>query len=472
MTNIKGDNGGNGAKLHVAMFPWLAFGHMVPYLELSKLIAQKGHTVSFISTPRNIDRLLPRLPENLHSAIKFVKLPLSGGVDKKLPEDGEATTDVPFDLIPYLKIAFDGLRIPVTEFLESSKPDWILQDFAAYWLPPISRRLGIKTGFFSAFNGATLGILKPPGFDEYRTSPADFMTPPKWVPFETPVAFKLFECRYIFKGFMAETTEGNVPDVHRVAGVIDGCDVIAVRSCYEYEAEWLGLIQDLHRKPVIPVGVLPPKTEEKYDDTDTWLSIKAWLDSRKSKSVVYVAFGSEAKPNQTELNAIAFGLELSGLPFFWVLKTRRGPWDTEPVELPEGFEERTKERGMVWRGWVEQLRTLSHDSIGLVLTHPGWGTIIEAVRFAKPMAMLVFVYDQGLNARVIEEKKIGYMIPRDETEGFFTKESVAKSLRLVMEEEEGKVYRENVKEMKRVFGDMDRQDRYVDSFLNYLVTNR
>ncbi|CAA7019787.1 unnamed protein product [Microthlaspi erraticum] len=88
------------------------------------------------------------------------------------------------------------------------------------------------------------------------------------------------------------------------------------------------------------------------------------------------------------------------------------------------------------------------------------------------MVVLAFVYDQGLIARVIEEKKIGYMIPRDETEGFFTKESVAKSLRLVMEDEEGKIYRENVKDMKQVFGDMDRQDRYVDSFLDYLVANR
>ncbi|CAA7019799.1 unnamed protein product [Microthlaspi erraticum] len=470
MSNSKDCSGG---KLHVAMFPWLAFGHMLPHLELSKLMAQKGHKVSFISTPRNIDRLLPRLPENLSSAINFVRLPLPRGKDSKLPEDCEATTDVPFELLPYLNIAFDGLKAPVTEFLESSKPDWILQDVAAYWLPPISRRLGIKTGFFSAFSGATLGtLLKPPGFEEYRTSPADFTKPPKWVPFESRVAYKLFECRHIVKGFMEETTEGSVPDVHRAAGVLDGCDVIAVRSCYEYEAEWLGLLQDLYRKPVIPVGVLPPKLEEKYEDTDTWLAIKAWLDSRKTKSVVHVSFGSEAKPSQTELNEIALGLELSGLPFFWVLKTRRGPWDTEPLELPEGFEERTKERGMVWRGWVELLRTLSHDSIGLVFSHSGVGTPIEAIRFAKPMVMLAFVYDQGLNARVIEEKKIGYMIPRDEKEGFFTKESVAKSLKLVMEDEEGKVYRENVKEMKGVFGDMDRQDQYVDSFVDYLVANR
>ncbi|XP_010506987.1 PREDICTED: UDP-glycosyltransferase 91A1 [Camelina sativa] len=469
MANIKEKNG-DGPKLHVAMFPWLAFGHLVPHLELSMLMVQKGHNVSFISTPGNIERLLPRLPENLSSAINFVKLPFAG--HKELPDAAEATTDVPFDLVPYLKIAFDGLRTPLAEFLESSKPDWLLQDFAPYWLPPIASRLGIKNAYFGAFNCGIFGILKPPGFEEYRKSPEDFVLQPKWVPFETPVFFQLFESKAIFNGAVVESTEGNIPDFDRIAGVLDGCDIIVIRSCYEYEAEWLELLQDLHRKPVIPVGVLPPKLDETFKDTDAWLSTKKWLDSRGTNSVVYVSFGTEAKPSQSEFNSIALGLELSGLPFFWVLRTRRGPFDTEPLELPEGFEERTADRGMVWRGWVEQLRTLNHDSIGLVLSHSGWNTLIEAVRFAKPMVMIGFVYGQGFNARVAEEKKIGHMILRDETTGSFTKEDVAQALRLVMEGEEGKVYRESVKDMKGVFGDMETQDRYVDSFLDYLVAHR
>ena len=50
-------------KLHIAMFPWLAFGHIIPFLELGKLIARKGQRVSFISTPRNIERLPKILPD-------------------------------------------------------------------------------------------------------------------------------------------------------------------------------------------------------------------------------------------------------------------------------------------------------------------------------------------------------------------------------------------------------------------------
>lgn len=67
-------------------------------------------------------------------------------------------------------------------------------------------------------------------------------------------------------------------------------------------------------------------------------------------SVVYVAFGSDAKLSQPELTEIAFGLEKSKLPFFWVLKTRQAPFDPNPIELPEGFEPGW---GFVWTTWAQ-----------------------------------------------------------------------------------------------------------------------
>lgn len=42
----------NSKKFHIAVFPWVAFGHMIPFLELSKLIVGKGHKISSISTPK------------------------------------------------------------------------------------------------------------------------------------------------------------------------------------------------------------------------------------------------------------------------------------------------------------------------------------------------------------------------------------------------------------------------------------
>ncbi|EEF28861.1 UDP-glucosyltransferase, putative [Ricinus communis] len=411
------------SKLHIALFPWLAFGHMIPYLELAKLIAQKGHKISYISTPRNIDRL-PELPPNLSSFINFVKIPLPRSDD--LPQDAEATTDVPFNKVQYLKKSYDRLKEPLTVFLENSDIDWILYDFAAYWLPDLANSLGISHAFFGIFLGATMGVIvKPASLTDDRTKPEQFTVPPKWVNFPTKVAYKLFEILRIFES--VEGDASGVSDLSRAAEVLKGCEIIAIRSCIEFEPEWLNLLEEIHGKPCIPVGMLPTTGYENGKETNEWRKIKQWLDKQDKASVVYVAFGSEGKPSQLELNEIALGLELSGLPFFWVLRKRRGSTDAEVIELPDGFEERTKGRGVVSTGWAPQLKILAHDSIGGFLTHSGWSSVVEASQYERPLILLTFLADQGINARILEEKKMGYSVPRNEFDGSFTSESVAES---------------------------------------------
>lgn len=129
--------------LRIVMFPWLAFGHLIPYLEFAKLVAKQGHQVFFVSTPRNIERL-PGIPPPLVPLIRFVKLPLPPAGD--LPDGSEATTDVPSHLVKFLKASYDELRNPMAEFLKTSAPDWILHDFASYWLCPIALQLRLKIG--------------------------------------------------------------------------------------------------------------------------------------------------------------------------------------------------------------------------------------------------------------------------------------------------------------------------------------
>ena len=440
---------------------------MIPYLELAKLIAQKGHRISFISTPRNIDRL-PKLPPNLASLIDLVKLPLPH-VDN-LPEDAEATIDVPSNKVPYLTKAYDALEDSVALFLKDSQPDWLLYDFAPYWLPRIARELGIPNAFFSIFIAALLSFMGSKALFGDRKNPEDYAVPPKWVPFPTTVAYRFFESLKIFECTKAD--ESNVSVFFRFMEVLDGCDIVVVRSCMELEPEWLCLLEDLHRKPILPIGQLPTIVLNSEDETDTWLWMKEWLDKQAKGSVVYVAFGSEAKPSQEELTEIALGLEQSKLPFFFVLRTRRGTADTGLIELPEGFEERTKGQGVVCTNWVPQLKIIAHDSVGGFFTHSGWTSVVEALQFGRALILLTFYSDQGINAKVLEEKHIGYLIPRNEQDGSFTRDSVAKSLRLVMVEEEGKLYRDKAKEMKGLFGDRQSQDLYLESFLDYLKTHQ
>jgi hypothetical protein len=165
------------------MFPWLAFGHMIPYLELAKLIPSNSHRISFVSTPRNIDRL-SKFPPSLASLINFVKLPLPH-VDN-LPDNAEATINVPVNVVPFKK-AYDALQEPMTCFLEDSRLDWLLYDFASYWLSTIARNLSIPSAFFGIFMAACLCFFGTKAHLGERKSPEDFTVPPQWVPFPTTV---------------------------------------------------------------------------------------------------------------------------------------------------------------------------------------------------------------------------------------------------------------------------------------------
>jgi hypothetical protein len=132
-----------GDGLELVVFPWLAFGHMIPFLELSKRLAAARHAVAFVSTPRNLARL-PRVPSELSARLRFVPLPLPA-VDG-LPEGAESTTDVPHSKIELLKQAMDGLADPLEAFLATAgrRPDWIIVDFCHHWVPPIAERHKVR----------------------------------------------------------------------------------------------------------------------------------------------------------------------------------------------------------------------------------------------------------------------------------------------------------------------------------------
>ncbi|KAF3795874.1 hypothetical protein EJ110_NYTH02977 [Nymphaea thermarum] len=77
---------------HVVMVPWLAIGHLIPFLELSNALAAKGIKISFLSTPRNIEKLRPKILPHLTSRIDLLGFPLPPVAG--LPENAEATFDL------------------------------------------------------------------------------------------------------------------------------------------------------------------------------------------------------------------------------------------------------------------------------------------------------------------------------------------------------------------------------------------
>ncbi|XVF80113.1 hypothetical protein PTKIN_Ptkin15bG0044500 [Pterospermum kingtungense] len=183
-------------------------------------------------------------------------------------------------------------------------------------------------------------------------------------------------------------------------------------------------------------STLPPKKPERSNITDkSRIESFEWLDGQKPKSVVCVAFGSECRLTKVEVEKIANGLELSGLPFIWALTKPHWTTDGHDVLTP-GFKDRIRGRGLVCMGWAPQLEILGHPSIGGSLFHGGCSSIIETLQFGHCLVVLPFLADQPLNARLLVEKGLAVEVERSD-DGSFTGDGIAKALKLVMVSKEG-----------------------------------
>lgn len=458
---------GKGQGQHLVMVPWLAFGHLIPFFHLSVALAKEGFRISFLSTPKNIQRL-PKPPQDLTALITFVELPLPH-VDG-LQEGAEATVDLDIPNHDYLKMAFDLLRDPFRRFVTVHSPNWIIHDLLNHWTAEISREMGLPFIPFSVFSAATLaflGVLLPEDDprESWPDSPRALTCSPPWIRFPSKVTLLPHEANGFFPGFFLPNGSG-LSDFQRVAQAIHGCEAVAIRTCPEYEGEYLD-VNNKYPKPVIPIGLLPPEKREAAAAGGEWVEIFRWLDGKVARSVVFVGFGSECNLSRNDVYEIAHGLELSKLDFLWALRKPKWAADDDSDALPPGFVSRTTGRGVVSMGWAPQMEILAHPAIGGSLFHGGWGSIIETVQYGHALVVLPFINDQGLNARLAVEKGLAREVERDE-DGAFHRDAIARALRTAMVEKDGEHLRCRSREMMGIFSNQQLHHRYFSSFVDFL----
>ncbi|KAG2640692.1 putative UDP-rhamnose:rhamnosyltransferase 1 [Panicum virgatum] len=458
---------------------------MIPFLELSKRLARRGHAVTFVSTPRNAARL-GAVPPELAARLRVAALELPGV--EGLPRGAESTADVPPEKVGLLKKAFDGLAAPFADLVAeacagangdatagfSRKPDFVIHDFAQNWIWPIAEEHEIPCAVFIIFPAAILAFVGSREANEAHprsTAAEDYMVPPPWIDFPTTMAHRRHEARAIAALF--RPNDSGVSDVERFWEMQRPCcRLVVLRSCPEAEPRLFPLLTELYARPVVPAGLLLPDELVGGDDDGApggdrpIPDVVRWLDGQPPRSVVYVALGSEAPVTAEHVRELALGLEFSGARFLWAL---RRPVGHSGELLPDGFERRVAGRGVVRAGWVPQVRVLAHAAVGAFLTHCGWGSTVESLfRFGHPLVMLPFVADQGLIARAMAARGVGVEVPRNEDDGSFRGDDVAAAVRRVMEEEEGQELARNARELQEVVGDRARQEQYVDELVDHL----
>uniref|UniRef100_A0A0E0KHX4 Glycosyltransferase n=1 Tax=Oryza punctata TaxID=4537 RepID=A0A0E0KHX4_ORYPU len=441
--------------MHIVICPWLALGHLLPCLDLAQRLASRGHRVSFVSTPRNISRL-PSVRPAVAPLVAFVSLPLPR-VDG-LPDGAESTNDVPYEKFELHRKAFDGLASPFSEFLSSASADCIIVDHFHHWAAAaaLEHKVPCAMLLLSSTHMIASNFIadrRP----KYAESPAAAGQR------RPPAAAPTFEVAR--RGLAHNKGSSGMSMPERTALTLSRCSLVVVRSCVEFEPETVPLLSTLRGKPVAFLGLMPPSPEGRREDGED--DTVRWLDAQPTKSIVYVALGSEVPLGVEQVHELALGLELTGTRFLWALRKPSGVSDADL--LPAGFEERTRGRGVVATRWVPQMSILAHAAVGAFLTHCGWSSTIEGLMFGHPLIMLPISGDQGSNARLIESKNAGLQVPRNDGDGSFDREGVAAAIRAVaVEEESSRVFEANAKKLQEIVADMACHERYIDGLLQQL----
>lgn len=104
---------------------------------------------------------------------------------------------------------------------------------------------------------------------------------------------------------------------------------------------------------------------------------------------------------QSETEAIVMALENdNNMRFLWVRKEGENRWGRKMGELPKGFMENTKDRGLIVP-WCCQEKVLMHSAIKCFLTHCGWNSTLETIAAGVPVIAYPDWTDQPTNAKLL-----------------------------------------------------------------------
>ncbi|KAI3522888.1 hypothetical protein L1887_00940 [Cichorium endivia] len=451
-------------QLHFLVIPMASPGHYIPTIDIAKLLAQHAVRVTFVTTPANALRFGSILDGAIKSGlpIEFLEFPFPS-MEFGLPEGCESLDTLPsFNMLMPLLLAFNTLQERVEQYIENlnSKPNCIVSDSFLLWPAETAKKFQVPRIIFDGMNCFTQmcnHVLYMTKVHEIVGESDLFVLP------GLPDRIELTKTQLPVLFNPGSKDVNNFHEKLRVSeseayGVI-------INSFQELEQGYADEYQNLKGGKVWCIGPLSLcyKDESEKVQRGNPSSINKneclkWLDSQENGSVIYACLGSVSRVEPAQLIELALALEASRKPFIWVVRAGHKTQKIEKWIDEEGFEERTKDRALLIRGWAPQLLVLSHPAIGGFLTHCGWNSTLEGVCAGVPMVTWPQFQEQFLNEKlVVQVLKIGVSVGAqnvvhlgaEEKSGVGVKrEELRKAIEMVMEEgKEGEERRKRAKEL-------------------------
>ncbi|KAH0667002.1 hypothetical protein KY285_028208 [Solanum tuberosum] len=198
-----------------------------------------------------------------------------------------------------------------------------------------------------------------------------------------------------------------------------------------------------------------------------------WLDKQSPNSVILVSFGTTTCLSTEQIKEIAIGLEKSQHKFIWVV--RDATKGEGQVQIPKGYENRVKEKGIIVKDWAPQLEILAHTSTGGFMSHCGWNSCMESITMGVPITTWPMQFDQPRNAVFVTDVlKIGVVVKHwDRRDDIIDSTTIKNCVKKLMASTEGDEMRmraiefgKKVRESMKNGGDHQME---IDSFIAHIT---
>lgn len=422
----------NHKTITILMFPWLAHGHISPYLELAKRLSTRNFVIYICSTSANFKSIIKKIGPKHASSIILVELLLPTTL---LRRHRHTTNGLPQQLMPKLKESLNMARPDFYRILGKVQPDLLVYDFLQPWAPLAAADCSIPAVEFITSSATMMAYM----FHFFAKPKADF-------PFGEIYWRDYESCHRDTILDSDEKVRQNAFD-----GVRRSSGVVLIKGFREIESMYSDYLAELLGKRVVGVGAL---VEEASMHEVEGSRIIDWLDKKGKRSTVFVSFGSEYFLTKEDILELAHGLELSNFNFIWVVRFPKVDDDDDDdkdknlleASLPLGFLERVEGRGLVVEDWAPQSEILGHESVGGFVSHCGCSSMMESMKFGVPIIAMPMHLDQPLNARLVHNIGVGMEVVRN-GRGELERAEIAAVIRRVVAEDGGEGLRENARSM-------------------------
>ncbi|KAK1611758.1 hypothetical protein QYE76_035431 [Lolium multiflorum] len=390
---------------HVVLLASPGAGHLIPLAELARrLVEHHGLTATLVTFTDLTSS--PEAQSGVPASVATASLP-SVQLHDLAPDTPMET--VLFELV---RRSLPHLRTLLSSAAHLAA---LVPDFFCSAALPLAAELGVPSYVFIPSNLTALAIMRrivelhdgvPPG--EHHDLPD---------PLELPggVSLRRADLPCSFRS-SKEPVYAHLIEEGRRYRHADG---VLVNTFYEMEPAAVEKFRQAAGEgafpPVFPVGPFVRSGAAEAGDS----ACLEWLDRQPTGSVVYVSFGSGGSLSVEQTAELAAGLEASGYRFLWVVRMPSMDGQEDEGEhgrgnplawLPEGFLERTRDKGLAVAAWAPQVRVLSHPATAAFVSHCGWNSTLESVSCGVPMVSWPLYAEQRMNA-VVLEGSVGMALP-------------------------------------------------------------